>query len=252
MLNPDSDTTMAVTANAEPAARIVIHDDASANATGRHWSDIVGCLAFLALAAWDVWIAPAVSLALIPVFAYEVAAGIAFLGRRRARASVRGLGPRIAAYGATFMVPLFLAFATAWEPSWLMPVTGTLPAFAHWAVPAGNILVLAGACLSAWGLWYLRYSISLEPAARGLVMRGPYAIARHPLYLAYVLSYAGLTIQHPTTQVAIVMIGWFAMTWARIRYEEGVLMAVFPEYGTYRTRVGALGPISRRTVVRAS
>lgn len=250
MRNPAPDSSVATVATPPAAAQVIIHDEASANATGRHWSDIVGCLAFLAVAAWDVRIAPAVSLALIPVFGYEVAAGLAFLGRRRARASVRGLGPRIAAYGGTFLVPLFLAFAAAREPSWLTPIAHTFPAVAYWAVRVGGVLILGGACLSAWGLWYLRYSISLEPAARGLVTRGPYAIARHPLYLAYLLSYAGLAIQHPTIQVAVIMVLWFAMTWARIRYEEGVLMAVFPEYATYRMRVGALGPIHRRPPAR--
>jgi len=252
MRNPAPDAPHAVVGTSPAGAQIIIHDEASANATGRHWSDFVGCIAFLALAAWDVWIAPAVSLALIPVFGYEAAAGIAFLGRRRARASIRGSGPRIAAYGATFMVPLFLAFAAAREPSWITPVTRVFPTIAHWAVPIGNILIVLGACLSAWGLWYLRYSISLEPAARGLVTRGPYAIARHPLYLAYLLSYAGLTIQHPTTQVAVVMVAWFATIWARIRYEEGVLTAVFPEYASYGLRVGALGPVIRRRGARTS
>jgi protein-S-isoprenylcysteine O-methyltransferase Ste14 len=257
MRDPASDAPSGAVATptvASPVAatHIIIHDEASANATGRHWSDIVGCIAFLALAAWDVWIAPAVSLALIPVFAYEIAAGLAFLGRRRARASVRGLGPRIAAYGATFLVPMFLAFAAAKEASWLTPVTRAFPGTAHWAVPAGNILISAGAWLSAWGLWYLRHSISLEPAARALVTRGPYAVARHPLYLAYALSYAGMTIQHPTIQVTVVMVVWFSMTWARIKYEEGILTAVFPEYTAYRTRVGALGPILRRVVGQAS
>lgn len=252
MRNPAPDAPSAAVKTTASAAQIVIHDETSANATGRHWSDIVGCLALLTVAAWDVWIAPAVSVALIPVFAYEVAVGLAFLGRRRARASVRGLGPRVAAYGATFLVPLFLAFAGAREPSWLMPVTRTFPATAHWAVPVGNILVFAGACLSAWGLWYLRYSISLEAAARVLVMRGPYAVARHPLYLAYLLSYAGVIVQHPTIQVAMVMGVWFWMTWARINYEERVLTMVFPEYAAYRARVGALGPILRRATARTT
>jgi protein-S-isoprenylcysteine O-methyltransferase Ste14 len=253
MRNPASDAPSAAVATPPGVAQIIIHDEASASATGRHWSDVVGCIAFLAVAAWDVKIAPSVSLALIPVFGYEVAVGLAFLGRRRARASVRGWRPRTAAYGATFLIPLFLAFAAVQEPGWLAPVTRASPGAAHWAVPAGNILILAGACLSAWGLWYLRYSISLEPAARGLVTRGPYAIARHPLYLAYLLSYAGLTIRHPTIQVALTMIVWFGMTWARIRYEECVLTVVFPEYAAYRGRVGALGPIIRlirRPVIR--
>ena len=251
MRNPTPDSSVVPGATGPAGAHVVIHDEASANETGRHWSDIVGCLAFFGLAAWDVRIAPTVSLALVPVFAYEVAAGLAFGGRRRARASVRGLGPRVAAYGATFIVPVFLAYAASRAPSWLTPVTQTFPAIARGAVPVGAVLIFAGASLSAWGLWYLRYSISLEPAARGLVTRGPYAIARHPLYLAYLLSYAGLAIQHPTVQILVLMVAWFAMTWARIRYEEGVLMAVFPEYALYRTRVGALGPILRRSASAA-
>lgn len=223
-------------------SRLVIHDEAFATSTRRHWSDIVGCLAFFAVAVWDVRIAPAVSLALVPVFGYEIAAGLAFLTRRRPTASLRGWGPRVAAYGGTFIVPVFLAVAASRAPAWLTPVTRSFPAAGVWLVVAGNILILAGAALSAWGLWHLRASISLEPAARGLVTRGPYSVARHPLYLAYLLSYTGLVLQHPTPHVAIVFIAWFAMTRARIRYEEGVLVAVYPEYSDYRAHVGAFGP----------
>lgn len=231
-----------------PPAGVIIHDDASANATSRHWSDIVGCVAFFAIAAWDVWIAPAVSLALVPVFGYEIASGLAFLTRRRARATVRGWRPRMAAYGATFIVPVFLAFAASREPGWLTSVTRSFPAVAGWAVPAGNVLIVAGAFLSAWGLWYLRHSISVEPAARGLVTRGPYAIVRHPLYLAYLLSYSGIVLQRPTVPVAVMFIAWFGMAWARIRYEEHILVTVFPKYLSYRARVGMLWPKFSRAV----
>lgn len=222
--------------------QLVVHDEAFATSTRRHWSDIVGCVAFFAVAVWDVRIAPAVSLALVPVFGYEIAAGLAFLTRRRPRASLRGWGPRVAAYGATFIVPVFLAVAASRAPHWLTPVARLSHTAAVWAIPTGNILIFAGAALSAWGLWHLRASISLEPAARGLVTRGPYSVARHPLYLAYLLSYTGVVLQHPTPQVAIMFIAWFIMTWARINYEERVLVAVYPEYVDYRRRVGAFGP----------
>lgn len=241
-MNLSSSDVRIADAKAPAPPQIVVQDAATVSATGRHWSDLVGCVSFLAVAAWDVRIAPAISLALVPVFAYEVGAGLAFLIRRRPRATMRGWGPRVAAYGATFIVPVFLAVAKSRAPSWLTPVTHSFPSVAHWAILTSNVLILAGALLSGWGLWYLRASISLEPAARGLVTRGPYAIARHPLYLAYLLSYAGVLIQRPTFAVAVTCVMWFAATVARIHYEEAILVAVFPEYSKYRARVGAFGP----------
>jgi len=209
---------------------------------GRHWSDIAGSVAFLLLAVWMVVSAPRISLALVPVFAYELAFAVAFLIRGRARSTLRGWWPRVAAYTGSFLVPAFLALANRARPAWVASVSSIAPTRAYVLLPVGALLIVAGSLLSAWGLWYLRASVSLVPAARGLVMSGPYALARHPLYLAYLLSYAGLLLQHPTAPLALALAAWFAFTLARIRYEESVLERVFPAYADYRARVGAFGP----------
>lgn len=226
---------------ARHASHIVFHPSPRSGGLRRDWTDIVGCVVFLALAAQIVVTAPALSVALIPVVAYEVASGLVFLVRGRPIATLRGFGPRVAAYGGTFAIPLFLAVAQRWAPQWITPVAVRFPAVAFVAIRVGSVLIALGTLFAAWGLWYLRRSISLVPAARALVTRGPYAIARHPLYLAYILSYTGLTVQHPTVPMLIAFITWFALTYARVVYEERILRTVYPEYAAYAARVGAFG-----------
>ena len=225
-------STAAVPASAAPAPAV----------RTRHWSDIAGSLAFAALAVWMVISAPQMSLALIPVFAYELAFAVAFLMRGQARSTLRGWRPRIAAYAGSFLIPAFLAFANRMRPGWVASAMSVAPHAGHALLALGAVLILAGTFLSGWGLWYLRASVSLVPAARGLVTTGPYAFARHPLYAAYLLSYTGLVLQHPTPALAIACILWLAFTLARIHYEESVLERVFPEYDAYRARVGAFAP----------
>lgn len=208
----------------------------------RHWSDVAGSIAFVLLAVEMLVTAPKLSLALVPVFVYEVAFGIAFLIRGEARSTLHGWGARVAAYGGSFLVPAFLAFAARFAPAWIAPAGTAAPGMAHVLVPLGALMIAAGMLISAWGLWYLRASVSLVPAARALVTRGPYAFARHPLYSAYLVSYAGLLLQHPTPELTVGLGIWLACTLARMRYEESVLEGAFPDYADYRARVGAFAP----------
>lgn len=208
----------------------------------RPWSDFAGSAAFIALAVWLMVTAPVLSLAVIPTFAYELLFAAAFLTRGRARATLSGWGPYVAALVGTFLIPVTMAVANVAAPRWVASVAQVAPRAAGWVMPIGALLIFAGVIVSMWGLWYLRASISLVPAVRGLVTTGPYRIARHPLYLAYILSYAGFTILHPTLAVVIAMVVWLVATVARVRYEERLLSAAFPEYAEYRARVGAFGP----------
>ena len=85
-------------------------------------------------------------------------------------------------------------------------------------------------------------SFSLEPEARSLVVAGPYRLARHPIYTVYILNNTGIWLRTLSLPFLIVLLAWFALLALRVRYEEAVLSAAFPEYEAYRRRVGAFGP----------
>jgi protein-S-isoprenylcysteine O-methyltransferase Ste14 len=201
------------------------------------WTNWVGCVTSLAIASgWLIGVHPPILFICLPLL-MDIAVAVAFMVRGRVKRSLTGVLPRVTAYGSTFLVGMSMRVSSPWRRAASVPVGGTL-----WiAVPAA-LVVLASVVLGFWPLWYLRRSFSIEPAARELVTTGPYAVARHPMYTIYALGYAGLLVLRPTPTLAVLLVGWCALTYFRMGYEERVLMEAFPEYALYRTRVGAFGP----------
>ena len=81
------------------------------------------------------------------------------------------------------------------------------------------------------------------PDVRGLVMRGPYRIVRHPLYLGELVSALGLVVG--TSRPLPALLAWaacVAVQIVRTRYEEEGLRAEFPEYEDYARRTSRLIP----------
>src|SRR5690242_7836328 len=58
-----------------------------------------------------------IGILVLPPMLYELAVAATFLVRGRPRRHLPGIAPRVAAYGASFLVPAFLRGATAWAPS---------------------------------------------------------------------------------------------------------------------------------------
>ena len=201
----------------------------------RHWSDWAGTLAFTVLAVGLWRQTPEFGVLILPGLVQELLIAVSFLVRGRARAGAPGWAPRVVAYANSFAIMGFILLASRLRPEWLRPTP--IPELRT----AGAVLWLFGAVLCLWPLWYLRRSFSLEPEARTLVTTGPYRWARHPIYTVYLLINLGILLRHLTVPLALVLALWVALLLVRIRYEEGVLSAAFPEYPDYRRRVRAFG-----------
>lgn len=98
------------------------------------------------------------------------------------------------------------------------------------------------------GAWILASAVALGscfgilPEARGLVIRGPYRLVRHPLYLGEIGACAGLALAAPSLWNLGVTLVFVAAQAVRMRLEEQALTEEFPEYGEYSARTPRLLP----------
>ncbi|HVT99101.1 MAG TPA: isoprenylcysteine carboxylmethyltransferase family protein [Acidobacteriaceae bacterium] len=140
-----------------------------------------------------------------------------------------GLMPRIAAVVGTYMaVGLIL----------LSPVTKASVGI----VCLSLFLVLCGTSFALWAVFYLGRSVSLMAEARKLVTGGPYRFVRHPLYLGEQISIAGVLLPYLSPIAAFVFAVQIAFQFYRMRCEEEILAATFPEYADYAKRTWRVLP----------
>jgi len=208
----------------------------------RKLADWVGFLVYLALAIWLSVKSISLGLLMLPVFVYELLIAASFLVRRPLLAQLPGWKPQFAGYVGTFLPLVFMQLAALRFPSWL---NKTQP---HALQLIGQWFWFVGLLLGVSTLVFLRNSFSLVPQARVLVTAGPYRLARHPIYLAYILEYSGIWLARgATVPYTIMMISWMAITYWRTRLEEEVLTLTFPEYESYRQSVGRFFPRFKRS-----
>lgn len=199
-------------------------------------SDWAGAASFGAFAMLFPLTAGRFGMLLLPPMLYELMVAVTFLMRGRARRSLSGAGPRVAAYVATLWMPLFFWVTLRWAP-------GSIPVSHSTAFRlAGASLWLFGSVIAFWPVWHLRRSFSIEPAARVLSTDGPYRIARHPIYATQILIYTGIFLLRASPIAGLALLVWVGAVRVRTRYEERVLSAEYPEYERYRSSVGAFGP----------
>jgi len=87
------------------------------------------------------------------------------------------------------------------------------------------------------GKMALGRSFGLVPANRGIVVRGPYTVVRHPIYTGYLITHIGFFMADPTGwNAAVILIADTALI-LRALMEERVLSAD-AEYQNYCRRVG--------------
>jgi protein-S-isoprenylcysteine O-methyltransferase Ste14 len=104
--------------------------------------------------------------------------------------------------------------------------------------PLGFVAAALGLGLGVWAAWAMGPSLSAfprPPRHAELVDRGPYSYLRHPIYVAGVLFFAGLSLVFSVWGLALTaVLGAFWI--AKARLEERHLVARFPEYADYRRR----------------
>jgi protein-S-isoprenylcysteine O-methyltransferase Ste14 len=113
------------------------------------------------------------------------------------------------------------------------------PTWPGWLRLAGVPLILGGLALGIWagrtlGPALTPYPVPGEQAA--LVVRGPYGLFRHPIYVAGVLLFLGYGLL--ASVPATIAVAPLAVLWHfKAGVEERHLQQRFPGYDDYRRRV---------------
>ncbi len=111
---------------------------------------------------------------------------------------------------------------------------------------AGALLTVTGCAFAVWarivlgGNWSGRVTVK---AAHELITRGPYALARHPIYTGMLTALAGTALVVGEWR-ALAGLAIFVLAFTvKMNQEERLMMQTFPEaYPLYRQRVKALIP----------
>lgn len=107
-------------------------------------------------------------------------------------------------------------------------------------------VMLAGLGLRTWSVLtlgrFFTWNVDVQPGQR-IVRDGPYRVIRHPSYAGAMCTFVAsclLLRSWVAALLAVITLG--AAFGRRIRYEERLLLATFPEYSDYAARTGALLP----------
>ena len=157
------------------------------------------------------------------------------LTRLRPIAKAQGIQPRVSALLGTFLITTLAIL----PPAQLHPFWTTL----------STLLVIAGTLMAFVVLRWLGRSFSIMAEARNLVTTGPYAIVRHPLYVAEELAALGILIQVFSPLAVLIIGAQFLLQLQRTRNEEEVLRATFPEYSDYAAKTPWIIPFWQKRSV---
>ena len=99
------------------------------------------------------------------------------------------------------------------------------------------MLSAIGLLLVVLGKMTLGRSFGVVPANRGVVVRGPYALVRHPIYTGYLITHAAFLLAHPAPWNLSILLVADAALIVRALMEERVLSSD-ASYRQYCQRVG--------------
>ena len=104
---------------------------------------------------------------------------------------------------------------------------------------AGVLCSLAGYAVA---LCYLRRSFAVMVAVRRVVLGGPYAYVRHPMYFGYFLDNVGLVLVSGSLGMGLLAAGFVLLMTVRARMEEETLADASAAYKRHYWRTGSFFP----------
>jgi protein-S-isoprenylcysteine O-methyltransferase Ste14 len=117
---------------------------------------------------------------------------------------------------------------------------------ALWAFWIGAVVTLAGLLFAVWAREHLGANWSRSVTIKQnheLIVSGPYALVRHPIYTGILTGFIGSAIALAQVRGFIAFVLVFLALWYKLRMEEQWMRAQFGEtYATYSKRVAALIP----------
>jgi protein-S-isoprenylcysteine O-methyltransferase Ste14 len=150
--------------------------------------------------------------------------------------------PRIKARGPNVVAPPPLLYAVPWLGGLLLDRLLPLPRVPLGVRLVGLALMAAGIGLAGWFIWTMRRAgtpVDPREAPTALVTEGPFRHTRNPAYVAFTLTYSGLSlltsILWPLLLLPLVLL---AVDRGVIQREERYLEKQFgSSYRQYRHRV---------------
>jgi protein-S-isoprenylcysteine O-methyltransferase Ste14 len=145
------------------------------------------------------------------------------------------------------VLPMIAAAVLLALPS--VPFLGLDRRFVPWSLVtfwAGWLLAAGGLLFTVWAREHLAANWSADitlKADHELIMSGPYAFVRHPIYTGLLFGFAGsaLAVGEWRGVVAVALAG--LSQWRKLRIEEQGMRRLFGErYTAYEQRVAALIP----------
>ena len=112
---------------------------------------------------------------------------------------------------------------------WLFPAAGWPAVAVGLALAGGSLAGAAGLALGP------SFRVGPEPLGHATLVRaGIYRWVRHPMYIGAMLVVAAAAISRPSWPVILVALANFAWYLLKAGFEEGRLLARYPDYASYR------------------
>ena len=145
------------------------------------------------------------------------------------------------------VLPLVFAILLLWVPSVPLPLLGEriLP-WAEWQFWTGAALAATGMLFTMWARSHLGKNwsgIVTIKQDHELIVSGPYAIVRHPIYTGLLCAFAGSALARGEWRGVLAVLIAILTLWHKLRLEERWMREQFGEqYRAYSRRVSALVP----------